>query len=131
MSRRNSGFTVLELLIAIVFLVVAGTIFFLQKRDLEVAARDSLRKTDINSIYYNLEEVFYPTNKAYPEHLVIDQLKGIDPEALKDPYGKTIGQEGSNYRYEPKDCVNGLCKTYNLTADLEYEADVVKGNRTH
>jgi hypothetical protein len=123
------GFTVLELIIAIVFLAIAGTVFFVQKRDLEVAARDSQRKTSINAIYYNLEDIFYPTKKFYPEQLTSDQLKGLDPTQLKDPMGKTVGEYGSNYRYEPKDCKDGKCKSYTLSADLEYEADFTKTSR--
>lgn len=126
---RQRGFTVLELIIAIVFLVVAGTIFFIQKRDLGIAARDSVRKTAINSIYYNLEDVYYATNHAYPEHLTADQLKGIDPGILKDPNGKTVGDYGSDYRYDTKDCTNSQCKSYALTSKLENEADYVKNSR--
>lgn len=126
---RQRGFTVLELIIVIVFLLVAATIFYVQKRDLEVAARDSDRKTAINGIYYNLEDVYYTANKGYPEKLSADQLKGIDPAALKDPSGKMVGEYGSNYRYEPKDCQGGICKSYKLTADLEHEADYAKESR--
>lgn len=46
-STRQRGFTILELIIAIVFVLVAGTVFYVQKRDLEVQARDSARKTAI------------------------------------------------------------------------------------
>jgi prepilin-type N-terminal cleavage/methylation domain-containing protein len=126
---RQRGFTVLELLVAIVFLIAAGTVFFIQKRDLEVAARDSARKTAINAMYYNLEDVFYPANNGYPEHLTADQLKGLDPTILKDPNGKTIGDYGSDYRYDTKDCGNGLCKSYTLTATLEHEGNYVKDSR--
>lgn len=124
---RQKGFTVLELIIAVVFLLAAGTLFYIQKRDLEVANRDSQRKTAINVMYYNLEDVFYPTNKFYPEVLAADQLKGIDPSILTDPNGGKIGE--GNYRYEPKDCVEGKCKSYTLSADLEHEADFVKTSR--
>lgn len=127
--KRQNGFTVLELIIVIIFLVIAGTIFFIQKRDLEVAKRDSDRKTAINSIYYNLEDVFYPTSQYYPEKLTSDGLKGLDPNVLKDPNGKAVGEEGSNYLYEPKDCTDGKCKSYGITADLEHEADYVKDSR--
>ncbi len=127
--KRQNGFTVLELIIVIVLVALAGTVFYIQKRDLEVAKRDSDRKTSINAIYYNLEDVYYPTNKAYPEALTADQLKGLDPAQLNDPGGIAVGLEGSNYRYEPKDCNNHLCKSYTLTADLEHEADYVKDSR--
>lgn len=126
---RQRGFTVLELIIAIVFVVAAATIFYVQKRDLEIANRDSLRKTAINTIYYNLEDVYYPAQKAYPEALTADQLKGVDPALLKDPSGKSFGEEGSTYRYEPQDCNGGKCRAYTLTADLELEADYTKTSR--
>lgn len=127
--KRQNGFTVLELIIVIVFLAIAGTVFFIQKRDLEVAKRDSDRKTSINSIYYNLEDVFYVTNKTYPERLTAEGLKGLDPNMLKDPNGVAVGEEGSDYSYEPKDCTNGNCKSYVITANLEHEADYIKESR--
>ena len=126
---RQRGFTVLELIIAIVVLLAAGGIFFVQKRNLEIAKTDAQSKTAINAIYYSLEDVYYPANQMYPEHLTADQLKGMDPADLKDPKGKTIGDQGSAYRYEPKDCKDGKCKSYTLTADLQNEADFVKQSR--
>jgi type II secretory pathway pseudopilin PulG len=128
-SQKQYGFTVLELIIVIVFLLVVGTVFFVQRRDIEVGQRDTNRKTAINAIYYNLEEVYYGANKAYPESLTADQLKGLDPSLLKDPEDVMIGEENSDYRYEPKDCHNGACKSYELRADLEAEADFVKASR--
>lgn len=127
--KRTQGFTVLELIVAVVFLVIAGTFFFIQKRDLEVANRDSLRKTTINNLYYTLEDVFYPGAGTYPEYLTADQLRGIDPAILKDPNGKAFGEQGSDYNYTPKDCVDGKCRSYILTANLENEADYVKNSR--
>ncbi len=127
--KRQSGFTVLELIVAVVFLLVAGTFFFIQKRDLEIANRDMQRKTAINSMYYTLEDVFYPAAGNYPEHLAADQLKGIDPSILKDPNGKAVGSQGSDYNYVPKDCTDGKCRSYSLTANLENEADYTKNSR--
>jgi Tfp pilus assembly protein PilE len=128
---RQRGFTVLELMIAVVFLVAAGTIFYVQKRDLEVANRDSARKTSINAIYYNLEDIYFPANQGYPEHLTAELLKGLDPAQLKDPNGKTFGTQGSEYSYAPKDCNDGKCKSYTLNANMENEADYKKTSRTH
>ena len=126
---RQRGFTVLELIIAIVFVVVAGTVFYVQKRDLEVQARDSTRKIAINTMYYNLEDVFYGTNKFYPEKLTADQLKGLDPTILKDPEGVAVGEQNSDYSYDPKDCTEGRCRSYTLHANLEHEADYTKTSR--
>lgn len=128
-AKLQRGFTVLELIIAIVLVLVAGTIFYVQKRDLEVAKRDELRKTAINAMYYNLEDIFYPTNQYYPEALTADVMKGLDPELLKDPSGKAVSEQDGTYRYEPKDCAEGKCRSYTLRADLEHEADYEKLSR--
>lgn len=129
MTKNQRGFTVLELIIVIVFLLVMGTIFIVQRRDLEVAQRDSDRKTAINAMYYNLEDVFFAANKFYPQALTADQLRGLDPSLLQDPEGVAVGEENSDYRYEPKDCAEGKCRSYELRADLENEADFVKSSR--
>ena len=128
-ANRQRGFTVLELIIVIVFLIAAGTVFYVQKRDLEVQARDSARKTAINTIYYNLEDVYYTAHKSYPQALSADQLKGLDPGTLKDPEGVAVGEQNSDYTYEAHDCTNGQCKSYTLRADLEHEGDYVKNSR--
>jgi len=128
-TQHQRGFTVLELIITIVFLIGAGTVFYVQKRDLEVQSRDSARKVAVNAIYYDLEDVYYAANKAYPQKLTADQLKGLDPSLLKDPEGAAIGEQNSDYSYTPQDCTNNLCKSYSLRANLEHEADYVKASR--
>lgn len=128
-TSSQRGFTVLELIIAIVFVLIAGTVFYVQKRDLEVQARDSARKTAINAIYYNLEDVYYAANHTYPQKLTADQLKGLDPSTLKDPEDVAIGEQNSDYSYDPKDCTDGKCKSYTLRANLEHEADYTKTSR--
>lgn len=127
--KRQQGFTVFELIVAIIVLIVAGTFFYIQKRDVDIANRDSARKTAINTIYYNLEDVYYATFKAYPEYITSDQLKGIDPNTLKDPNDKAFGTDGSDYSYVAKDCSQNLCRSYTLTANLENEADYTKNSR--
>ena len=128
-TKSSGGFTVLELIVTIVFLLAIGTVFLVQDRNMKMDSRDSQRKIAINSMYYNLEDVYYAANHAYPTAITTDGLPGIDPELLKDPNGITIGQQNADYRYTPKDCVNGACKSYELRANLEAEADFVKDSR--
>lgn len=129
-TSKQSGFTVLELIVAVVVIVAAAGFFYLQKRDLVAANFDSQRKTSINSIYYNLEDIYYPTNKSYPQFLTADKLKGLDPTLLTDPNDLTFGESGSDYRYEPQGCdTAGQCRSYTLTANLQQEADFVKTSR--
>lgn len=127
--KRTSGFTVIELLIVTVFLAFAAVLFFIQKNNLEVASRDAQRKTAINAMYYDLEEVFYAKNQYYPMSIDKSNLTALDPALLTDPEGNTVGSAKSDYRYEPTNCLNGKCKSYTLRANLENEADYVKTSR--
>ena len=126
---KQKGFTVVELLAAVVVLIIAGTVFYVQKNDINTASRDQDRKTAINAIYYNLEEVYFPAHKSYPRVIDESTVKAMDPALLKDPSGVKIGEQKSNYRYEPSGCDGDACKGYTLRADLERENDFVKTNR--
>lgn len=123
------GFTVVELMSAIVLLFFIGVVFWTQKNNIAVAARDDDRKTAINSMYYTLEEVYYPTNKSYPRTLSAKILPSVDPAMFKDPDGAVLGKGDSDYRYEPTDCLGDVCKGYTLRTSLENEATFVKTSR--
>lgn len=127
--KRQNGFTVIEIIVVIAFLAFAGMVFFWQKNDLRVAERDNQRKAAINAMYYSLEEVYYPANKAYPRTISADNLKSVDPELFKDPNNIAIGEQASNYRYEANGCEGEVCESYILRADLENEADFIKNSR--
>lgn len=124
--RKQSGFTALELIIAIIILLVAGVVFTVQKNNLNAQHRDVQRKIAINAIYYNLEEVVYPSLGGYPAQLDAVQLKAMDSSLLKDPNGLALGEAGSNYSYEPISCTGNVCKHYMLRATLEREATFEK-----
>lgn len=127
--HKQSGFTVLELIVAIVVLVGTGIIFVLQKNDLSAQHRDLERKTAINAIYYNLEEIVYPGLKGYPAQLEASQLKAMDSALLKDPAGIKLGEAGSDYAYEPSSCSGTVCAHYTLRANLEREAAFERRSR--
>lgn len=127
--KRSSGFTVIELIVVIVFLAFASILFFIQKNNLEVASRDTQRKTAVNAMYYDLEDVFYAKNKYYPATITKDNLTAIDPALLTDPNGATIGSSDSDYRYIPTNCNNDHCASYTLRTTLENEADYIKTSR--
>lgn len=129
--KRTHGFTVIELLVVIVFLAFAATLFFVQKNNLEVAARDSERKTAINAMYYSLEEVFFTKNHYYPTTIDKNNLTSMDPALFTDPRGKKLGDSDSNYRYEPTNCINNECQSYTLRSTLENEADYIKTSRNN
>ena len=123
---RSSGFTVIELIVAIVFLAAAGGLFAWQMNNLSISYRDDARRTSINAIHYSLEEVYYQENGHYPEQINDDTLRSIDKEILVDPNGIKLGESDSDYRYEPTACNNGQCKSYSLRANLENEADYIR-----
>ena len=82
-------------------------------------------------MYYNLEEVFYPANKFYPQAINSDNLKAVDPALFTDMNGVKVGDAGSIYTYSPTNCVDNKCKGYTLKSTLENEADYVKNNRNN
>lgn len=127
--QKQSGFTALELIVAIAILLSAGVIFFVQKNNLNAGHRDTQRKIAINAIYYNLEEIVHPKLGGYPATLDAKQLTAMDSELLNDPNGIALGQTGSDYIYEPSSCSNNICKHYVLRATLEREAPFERKSR--
>lgn len=124
--NKKSGFTIIEISALVIFLMFIGIFFVIQKSELNAIHRDETRKMAINSMYYNLKEVFYKQNGYYPEKIGEDNLKAMDPNLFTDPSGIVLGEENSEYRYESTDCENGKCKNFTLRADLEKEDDFVK-----
>lgn len=128
--KTDRGFTVVEMLVTIIFLGVVGTVGYTLFEAIRMTHRDQDRKVAINTIHANLEEVVKPKLGGYPRVLSASQLTAMDKELLKDPSGAVIGTQSSDYRYEPTDCNGGdVCGGYALSADLEREADFVKKNR--
>lgn len=150
MKRSQYGFTVIELIVIIVLVIGAGSLFFFQKNHLQTASQDERRKTAINAIYYDLEEVFYAKNGYYPAELSAAALNAVDPDLLTDTNGIKIDEkldtsdlddetkkslEGtdtriSEYVYQPTNCSNdGKCKSYTLRVELVNEGEYVKKSR--
>jgi type II secretory pathway pseudopilin PulG len=129
--KKTSGFTVIEIIVVIAFLIVTGIVLLIQKGDINAAQRDGQRKTAINAMYYNLEEVYYKKNGYYPSAISTTVLTAMDPALISDPNGKQLGTSGTDYRYESTNCTGDRCKSYSLRAHLEKEADYVKKSRNN
>jgi len=136
--KKQSGFTIIELLVTFAVLVTLAIFFAIQRGELEVASRDQARKVAINAMYYNLTEVFYAQNKYYPETISRDNLMAMDPTLFTDPSkvtlngnectytdadGKKATDGNCNYHYTASQCnENGECQKFKLSADMEAEA---------
>lgn len=127
--RQARGFTVIELILVIIFAGAATGLLLYQKANVQAAQRDDMRKTAINAMYYSLEEVFYTKNQYYPEQIDSKTLRAMDPELFTDPRGIKLGEPESDYSYSSIDCQDDRCKGYRLTAQLEREAVYTKTNR--
>lgn len=143
--KNSKGFTVVEVMVAVLVLVVLTVFFIIQRNGLEETTRDQERKMAINSMYYSLTEGFYKDNGYYPESISRDKLPTVDPTLFTDPSGYTL--EGDScvytsddneqkadgkceYHYAASDCDNeGKCKNFKLVADLEAEDSYTKSSQ--
>ena len=125
----KQGFTVIEVIVVVLFLAVASIVLFFQLSNMSIEAVNSEKKIAINAMYYSLEEQFHPKHGFYPEFLEDDTLPTMDSALLTDPYGVRIGEVGSAYRYEPTNCSDGECTAYTLRVSLDGEADFIKESR--
>lgn len=124
--QTQRGFTIIELIVFILLILILGIIAFIQVQDIRASERDNQRKTDINAMYYGIEKVFYDKNKYYPEVINKEVLPYVSPESFKDPNGLEVNNRKSDYRYNPSGCVERKCKGYSLRSVMQKEADFVK-----
>jgi len=128
--KQSRGFTVIELLFVLLLLGIGSWLFFSEKATVSATQRDSARKVAINSMYYNLEEVYYQQHTSYPASIDSKTLRAMDPALFTDPEGKKLGESGANYRYDGIGCTtDGACKGYKLSSSMEREGDYIKTNR--
>ncbi len=155
LKRKQKGFTIVELLIVIVVIGILATLVIVTFAGIQKKARDSQRQTDIQAVNAQVE-AFYTQYGFYPTLLDLQTasfrtsyLKGLDPEALRDPKqaaGGTVGQTASATQYGyavtgASGCVattasdptgatttNNGCDTYTLTANLESGGTYTKGS---
>lgn len=129
--RSVRGFTVIELVVVIVFAAAATLVLLYQRTNIEASQRDNDRKTAINAMYYNLESAYYEKNGHYPTSINEKNLTAMDPALFKDPGGIAVGEAGSDYVYEPVNCENDKCQSYRLSSRLDKEADYIKTSRNN
>lgn len=128
--KHSRGFTVIEILVVLAFLIGGTTLFLTQKSAIDAAERDNQRKVAINAMYYSLEEAYYKDHQSYPESINSKVLRSVDPELFTDPNGFTIEDAGTDYHYDATGCdLDGNCEHYTLSADMESEDTYKKTSR--
>ncbi len=129
MSTKK-GFTVIELILCVVFVGIFVVLFFLQKVNVDAMDRDEKRKVAINAMFYALEEGYYAQNGYYPETIDSEEvLPWVDPNMFTDPLGTPLWDEDSNYTYDGTNCEDSKCKSYTLRSAMEKEDEYVKNSR--
>ena len=145
-QKAQSGFTIVELLIVIVIIGILAGLVVTQFINANQSARDSERKTDINSIANQLE-AYYARAGGYPALAQLNTAAwrqgnsvsaGDSAKAFGDPQGTTTvlanGAAARVYSYipspagcqtltddagDPDDTATTPCEKYVLTAVLE------------
>lgn len=124
----KKAFTTIEALAAIAFLIIAFILFAMQKSEIQQKMRDQERKTSVNSIYFNLKEVYFKKNGYYPEIIKPDMIEGVDPAIFSDPKKILLGDPGSDYEYKASGCNNNRCQSFVISARLEREDSYSKSS---
>ncbi len=143
-KASSSGFTIVELLIVIVVIGILATLVIVTFSGIQQKGRNSQRQTDINAVASHVE-AYYAETGTYPTAAMINdsafraaKMKGLDPEALKDPKAGTnndigdVTADADTYGYvatagaNPCPAATGTgaamvstCDGFTLTAQLE------------
>lgn len=137
LKNRQSGFTIVELLIVIVVIGILAGLVVTTFNGIQQKGRDTERQTDIKAIHGQLE-AYYAQTGTYPLLSQVNDatfraasMKGLDVEALRDPKGPAgqtlaAAPASGTYSYEvfetdgTTSCtVAANCAKYTLTATLE------------
>ncbi len=129
--RKESGFTIIELLIVIVVIGILAGLVMNVFTGIQADGRDAERKTDLEAMEGHLEAYAAKNNGVYPTSADVDDVSadatfistnfdGLDTDAMIDP------TSGDEYVYTatpstPSACDNATteCSGYTLCADLE------------
>jgi prepilin-type N-terminal cleavage/methylation domain-containing protein len=125
LKRKQSGFTIVELLIVIVVIGILAALVVTTFSGIQKKARDSERQTDINAVHaqveaYYAQKGYYPTNADLDDDtFVTGELKGLDLEALKDPKGTSndvaSAPAANVYSYAPLTSGDASCESDRTT----------------
>lgn len=137
LKRKQSGFTIVELLIVIVVIGILAAIVITTFTNVQKKGRDADRKADVQSLA-SQAEVYFAENSKYPTATELAGIQGVTADLLEDPNGATTlitdadevpAANSSTYQYAyiltPEGCDNGAngdCTDFTLSANLESDA---------
>ena len=127
--KFQSGFTLIELLIVITIIGILASLILASFSSAQARARDSSRKSDLDSLKKALELAKQDSPGAYSYPL---DMQTLDDDT-NSPYIKQIPKDpktGTNYIFAATGTTGGPCTTdcakYTLTACLENNNDQQK-----
>jgi prepilin-type N-terminal cleavage/methylation domain-containing protein len=95
LSRRDQGFTIVELLIVIIIVGVLGVLVFTTYSGIQQKSRNNLRTSDLKSLSGQIE-AYYSENGVYPNLTDLNSpswraanMKHLESSWLVDPSSKT------------------------------------------
>ncbi len=136
LKRKQSGFTIVELLIVIIVIGILAALVLVTFSGVQQKARNTERQTDVKALashleVYNAQNGYYPTSGQLTATdgsvvtFVQANLKGLDVQSLRDPKGTTLYLNAGNassqqYGYvpSPSGCDNtsgNECSSFVLT----------------
>lgn len=141
-KNRQSGFTIVELLIVIVVIGILAALVITTFSGIQQKARDTKRQTDIRALHSQLEAFFAQNGGGYPPLVDVNSaswrstnMKGLDASALCDPSAASqtnctlvAAPAANSYAYQvwqsdgSTACTattGQTCPKYTLTATLE------------
>lgn len=134
LQRKQSGFTIVELLIVIVVIGILAALVITTFTGIQQRARNTERETDIRAIHSQLEAFFaqqgyYPTRDDLNDadgDVRTEDMRGLSADAFTPPGSSatalaatpSLGATGA-YAYAPTGCTGSECEGYTLTADME------------
>ena len=124
-TSKESGFTVIELLVVAIVFALAGALIFVQINNIKIANQDNTRKTAINAMYYALEEVYYKKHQSYPASLTSATLPSVDPTIFTDPDGFTLGKEALS-----EDELQQLINSGDTSPEVEQRLAALSANKS-
>jgi len=139
LNRKQSGFTIVELLIVIVVIGILAGLVITTFNGIQQKGRDTERETDIKALHGQVEAFwaqkgYYPSlanmNDRTANGFVATELKGLDAEAFKDPKGTSsdlvAAAAANSYAYAVTNSAGTSCEAdattcakYTMTATLE------------